>query len=287
MQMDGIPVKTKTIAYILQKTLRSRQQGRRPMILSTRTNDLDMAIGILMDIMKSGSFVPVTFWREIIRRLGMLGRFKDLDRLCLFLAFWYGPVRNVPSTYGQPLPRHRRVRYRHRVPAQVPTSHPLHPLKILFSVSLQKAIVEWGFIHALCRTPKPPNNLMNITRDGDSPSVSVACGITLLKRLDHHGVHIDGAGVRSAIFNRLVTYYGPGRSKRLYNRAAKLNNRLELKDMVRQVDQAFGMQVFPKVNLQEAIESSGRLRLQRRSRLRLRRLAAPGLAAPRLAQGSL
>jgi len=45
-----------------------------------------------------------------------------------------------------------------------------------------------------------------------APANWAAEGITLLKDLRRFGVHVDPKGVKSAIVNPLVVYYGPGRS---------------------------------------------------------------------------
>jgi hypothetical protein len=82
MRLQGIPVKPKTISYVLRHTLRIRREGRSPTALAQLgddfEHDLEDGIDILQTIMRSGSFVPSTSWTEIIRRLGVTGR---MDRL--------------------------------------------------------------------------------------------------------------------------------------------------------------------------------------------------------------
>jgi hypothetical protein len=265
MQVAGIPVTSKSIAHIIRCSLRPRRTGHRPMTqkgmwnraIDKNGNDTNVVIAILKRLMKSGSFVPILHWREIIRRLGMAGRFNDLQQLCRELAAWYNPAE--PSSIWPP--HHRR----YRIPAQVSTSHHLHPLRMLFNVPLQKAIVEWGFIHNL----KHRKLDLEEFRQGKVPAIRtnslpiVTSGITLLKQLSQHGVHIDGKCVRSAIFNRLITYYGPGRSNRRYNRTAKaiLHGKMAL--VAKQIDDALGGKYFTAVDLPRIVNEKAATRWRR------------------------
>jgi len=249
MQIAGTRVTSRSIAHIIHYTLRPRRAGHRPVVQKERwhkgtendPNDLNLVIAILKRIMRSGSFVPVLHWREIIRQLGMARRFEDMQNLCRRLAAWYGPVD--PTSIWPPR--------RFRLPAQVPTSHHLHPLRMLFNTPLQKAIVEWGFIYSL--QPRTPS--LEDLRRGTIPIVRehalpvVTAGITLLKELSQHGVYIDGKAVRSAIFNRLITYFGPGHSNRRYNRHAKAQLHGKLTLVAKQIDGALGGEFFTSVDL--------------------------------------
>ncbi|TVY13672.1 hypothetical protein LARI1_G006946 [Lachnellula arida] len=238
MQRTGIKIKSNTMSAILRSVLQPRQISRRPMTGPPR-QDLNLAIYILKTAMRSGSHVPSTLWIEIIRRLGMQGYSQGLENISIFLASWYG--KN-----NEPLRPHY-----YRVPRQVPASHPLHPLRILFSINAQKAIVEWGFIHSLRRTPRLrfPASLQRVPE--------VTSGITLLKKLHSHGVHIDAGAVKKAVLNRLIAYYGPRQSNRLHNRGARKNlgfrNPAEavqsLEQMVKQVDEVLGERFFTGMNL--------------------------------------
>jgi hypothetical protein len=273
MQTSGTPVTSKTIAHLIRYMLRPRRQGRRPVTLAGQRNrgaenDLNMVVAILKRIMRSGNFVPILHWREIIRRLGMLGRFDDLQNLCRFLASWYGPRRSS-FTY-----RPRRF----RLPAQIPTFHYLHPLKMLFNVSLQKSIVEWGFIHNLKRRPIHLDSIRSTTPTRTQNKIpDITSGVILLKELNEHGVHINGKSVRSALFNRLITYYGPGRSSRRYNRYGKARLRGKIDLVAKQLDDALGGTYFTGVDLPKVVHVMAVMRLRRidrrtRNKMEARRL---------------
>jgi hypothetical protein len=105
---------------------------------------------------------------------------------------------------------------------------------------------------------------------------NVTAGITLLKQLSERGVSIDGKTVRSALFNRLVVYFGPGRSNKVYNRHGQARLKGKLDQVAHQIDQALGGSYFadPDVDLRGIIASRSRSRLQKLGRRRLRKLDA-------------
>ncbi|RDL37389.1 uncharacterized protein BP5553_04822 [Venustampulla echinocandica] len=278
MHQNGTTVKTKSIASILMGILRPRNRGRRPTLGQTKGSDLGSAIMILKQIATSGNYVPVTAWGEILRRLGMLGQLRELENLCVFLASWYGPS-NATRTI-------RQQSRRYRVPTQVPPSHPLHPLKMLFSGAFQKAVIDWGFIHSLKRKPQHSFTVIpspDIICHDQPPIPNVTFGITLLRRLHDHGVHVELGAVKKAISLRLVTYYGPDRSKKRYNQQAidslglrgGIDRDQSLGRMAAQIDEALGARVFTGADLPELIASRAKV-TQRRLRRRNQRQIARG-----------
>lgn len=278
MQNDGIPVSAKTIAAVLQVSLKPRMKGRQPVTRKGQSNrgnlnDLNMSITILKQILQSGSYVAATHWREIIRRLGMLGRFQDLRSLCLDLALWYSPRTTRGARIFRPLQRPSR---QFRVPVELPSSHPLHPLKILFDEAFQCAVVEWGFIHALrnrssaSQTTKGASMIHFVSE----PTPQITQGIDLLQQLNRYGVHINSPSVRKAIFNRLITYYGPKRSNRAHNRIGKEKMRGRLWQVARELDNALGGKFFTGVDIRMVIGAYARARMEKLRRRRIRGIEA-------------
>lgn len=256
MIRDNIKVKTLTINSIMRSVLTSRRRGHRPVVDTAKRGryDIRFAISLLKHIAESGSYVPITKWREILRRLGMAGQYKDFQNLCQWIISWYGPQNEELLSIKQ---KSRRF----RVPIQVPSSHVLHPFRMLFNSSMQKAIVEWGFIMTL-KHKTPPKTLKHTDTDqavdiysSDSPLLkpNITFGIFLLRKLHASGVHIDFDAIRKVIYSRLVTYYGPSAymSSKRYNRSAReiLGTNPEnqgspptisLHDMVQDINSAFG-----------------------------------------------
>jgi hypothetical protein len=264
MNRDRILVKPKSISAILRSILSHRSSSRRPVAreatIASPLNELKLAVHVLKGLMMSGSYVPISSWREILRRLGMCGHFHELERLSLFLAEWYGAKRDIA------------FKAKFLVPVEAGTSSQINPLVNLFSGKFQKTIVEWGFVRgmkSLSSTVSP------------QPVPNVTSGITLLKLLHQRGIRIHIAAVRKAILNRLVAYYGPSRSNARHNRLAreKLGIRNEaqaarsMAEMAEQIDEALGGRFFTAINLPLVIESLGKRRMLKIHRKQQRRLS--------------
>ncbi|KAH7342196.1 hypothetical protein BKA65DRAFT_503625 [Rhexocercosporidium sp. MPI-PUGE-AT-0058] len=270
MLIDGIPVKGATISLLLKHTLGPRRMGQRPISLRNGLNGkngLIRSIAMLKAIMKSGTYVHPNLWHEIIRRTGMLGHMSSLRNLCSWLATCYGPQNHYNTVPWL---------QRYRVPADLPTSHGLHPLCVLFPPRLQKSIVEWGFIaskpqHSHCTRP---SHILATPDAVKKRSSAMTSGIYILKKLNSLGVHIDRRSVRKAIFDRLIMYYGPGYSNRRYNEKRKLSIGT-LEDAAKQIDEALGGEYFTAVELQEIVQQMALVRWQRRERRRMRRIGLP------------
>ncbi|KAK0118523.1 hypothetical protein ONS95_007413 [Cadophora gregata] len=263
MLLDGIPVKGQTISLLLRHILPPRQSGHRPMTLRNRDGgngkpDLMESIAMLKAIMRSGTYVPPKAWHEVFRRLGMLGQMGNLRRLCIWLATHYGPQNHTLTESWL---------RRYRVPAELSTSHGLHPVRMLFPASLQKAIIEWGFIASrpqlLRRTHS--SRLLTTSTSLAQASSAITSGIYILKKLNSLGVHIERRSVRKAIFHRLIMYYGPGYSNRRYNEHHR-GTIVSLEEAAKQIDEALGGEYFTAVELQKIIQRLAAVKWRRRER---------------------
>ncbi|KAK6580067.1 hypothetical protein PZA11_007089 [Diplocarpon coronariae] len=133
----------------------------------------------------------------------------------------------------------------------------------------------------LIKSPKPEVDKRNIElriiiANGDSSAIldgvedMVIHGIEFKRktiRLNKLGVEIDGKAARKAIFDRLITYYGPGVSNRPYNETFR--HRLgALERLAREIDRALGGEYFSAagVGLSEMLEGRAMTRLRRIAR---------------------
>lgn len=242
MQQSGHSVTPISIRHVLRHILRHRLPGRRPNTqdMSLRANtgedDLMLAIRILIDTLVSGSFVPITFWREIMKRLGMLDRLDDLRLLTIFLASYYGARVSKRSFVSGIKQGHR-----YEPPKCVPSHSEMHPLRILFPPVLQGAIVEWGIIRAL-----------NIRLGTINPRCEITDGIIILKKLNELGVFIEKRAIADAVLNRLRILYGiAGVSNVRRNRAHIKNNPYSLVQMLTEIHRAYGGPLFDLKMLKE------------------------------------
>jgi hypothetical protein len=276
MRDEAVPVTQLTIRYILRNILPSRRKGRLSHPTTAHLREIHSCIQILTAIMKCNGFVGVYSWREIIRRLGMLGRLDEVEQLCLWLAKWYcsdGALRAkvVGRTSGAVADGDL-----HLAPGRVPTRHHLHPLRMLFSDQMVRAIVEWAFKWPAFRPPpsSPLDSNANASGNEDlrlvssTPATAPAFtrGISLLRQLREEGVYINDSILRQAVLNRLIILYGEGTSNVVSNRIARRWNTWTVDEMVEEVNRAWGAQVVPYggfENVGMMIEREGRRRVDK------------------------
>ncbi|POS87848.1 hypothetical protein EPUL_000414 [Erysiphe pulchra] len=239
MQNEGNLIKSSSISRIVSRLMRPRRRGCGP---CGSNKQLNSSIKFLRDIMLSGNHVPAYHWREIIKRLGMLGRLDHLENLCLFLGRWY-----LSSRGNEPGVR--------KFLSEIDASHPKHPTRILFDNNFQRAVIAWGFIHPLKTAYrnsilKPKQQRKDCMEQSSPPSKlpNITFGINLLRKLQELGIYIDGCIVARAILNRLITYFGPNISTRKYNREAQIIMQGQLMDVIKQIDDALGKSYYQNLN---------------------------------------
>ncbi|OBT68234.1 hypothetical protein VE03_02281 [Pseudogymnoascus sp. 23342-1-I1] len=261
MRMNRIAVEIATIRFILRAILRPRTRGHGPdnSVPGYVEQDIGLAISILKNIMEYNKFVPITVWREVTRRLGMLGRINDLHGLSLWLVDQYGPGNNghtrILGNSSTLLARQ----------PQLSTGHPLHPLRLLFSDVRQRSIVEWGFIWGLMSyatsVDSSPGLIAAATAEEQKNLAleQMTQGIRFLKDLQKRGVYIKESSVRRAVRVRLVILYGRRESVQQHNRKWRSYNPLSLEELVKGAEVAWGNPLFPSVEaVRLMIENGGK-----------------------------
>ncbi|KAI6245420.1 hypothetical protein HI914_06341 [Erysiphe necator] len=239
MQNEGDLIKSSSISLIVSRLMQHRRRGCNP---CGSNKELNSSIKLLRDMMFSGDYIPVYHWREIIRRLGMLGRLDHLEKICLTLGHWYLSAKgNNPQT--------------RKFLSEIDASHPQHPARQLFDNNFQRAVVAWGFIHPLKTAYRnsliKPEQYQQPYSEESIPSFKlpdITFGINLLRKLQKLGIYIDGCIVGRAILNRLVTYFGPEISTRKYNREAQIIMQGHLMEVVKQIDNALGKTYYQNLN---------------------------------------
>jgi hypothetical protein len=136
---------------------------------------------------------------------------------------------------------------------------------------MQNALVEWGFIYAKQETTREATR-MGLRTLSNCTIPDVASGIRLVKELNQVGVHIDGSIIQKAILNRLITYYGPGRSSRPYNRVRKELLAGKMDEVISVVDQTLGGDFFSssRLNLRSLLHRRALVRIKRATKIRWR-----------------
>ena len=195
--------------------------------------------------------MPGDAWQGILRRLGMLGRLDELDRLCLWLITWQKPGRDIRSHFDGLRSTVQVIGNNDRSAAQFRTFHRLRPLQILFSDAFQQAVVEWGFIHQPLRQPSqlPAQRRLVLSTTKSNKGHDYTRGLRLLKLLQKEGVFVETNRIRRAVLNRLALLYGSRKSNSVRNRILKQQNHVTLEDMVEQINRDWGEELLPDIEL--------------------------------------
>jgi hypothetical protein len=251
MRMSGFAVRPITIQYLLHKALPRRRRGHAPNTYEPGLLDLNTIISILKNITKVNKYMPGDAWQGILRRLGMLGRLDELDRLCLWLITWHKPGRDIRSHFDGLRSTVQVIGNNDRSAAQFRTFHRLRPLQILFSDAFQQAVVEWGFIHQPLRQPSqlPAQRRLVLSTTKSNKGHDYTRGLRLLKLLQKEGVFVETNRIRRAVLNRLALLYGSRKSNSVRNRILKQQNHVTLEDMVEQINRDWGEELLPDIEL--------------------------------------
>jgi hypothetical protein len=148
-----------TVVLLAHTLLRPRKPGKNPTTkahIFAPGKDLDFTIPLFLSLRTA---VPPTVWNGIFRRLGMAGRLEELEGVMVKLVEIY------------------------RAPG-VPRISKEHPWRKLFTATVQRAVVEWGWIYA--------------------PAGKRMWGIRLVRRLRRLRVWVDRRSVRRAVRVRVA-----------------------------------------------------------------------------------
>lgn len=249
MKHLGIAVSPRSSRHLRVSWLSRRQIGHGP----ERTQELAIIIRASQMTMQSGRFVPITAWREILRRLGMAGRLMEVENLVLWLVDWYSspaakaalPNRTLLSTRrGQAL-----VEEDHVSSEESPYLSLQHYLNVLFTTSTRHALVAWGFQ----QTGKPRKSIRRLVRSRTAgeppklekiPQIQWTWGLHLLYKLKERGLPIEKSQVARICRHRLDSLFGPGISKRRINRRARAENLYSESVYVRKMEDIWGRDLF-------------------------------------------
>ncbi|KAF2028229.1 hypothetical protein EK21DRAFT_70098 [Setomelanomma holmii] len=267
MRSRGIMVTIESVAAI-KGLLRRRQRGKKPVTKGADFDDLRFVTRIFMVILQfgMGPVSPLT-WREIIRRFGMTGRFRELRRLLLWLLCWYTPRNSacftkLPSSpFREPALAKLREAYPERnhyfhFPATV-TQHEikLHPLRQLFPPSFQQALVVWGFRAGLLPNARWEQSLVGpplekkhyrqrLLQRKILQQSKWSAGLRTLVLLRDLGLYVHRHTVVKTLQMQFTILFGRGRSGVIENRVMEKSNVLPYATYVREVNDIWGSQLF-------------------------------------------
>ena len=250
MRLHRISVSDASLQIIQSTLLRPRLRSKRPITQRNHDykDDLDFTTNVFLETMRTGQLVNPTRWHEILRRYGMENKLEPLERLSMWLALWYSgrlnddqPVLPSPSSDQGGVKAHKAVL----------SKGDQHPLAVIFTPHLLRAIIAWGFKseaslpesitsikldsleESANQSQKPETDTIEIPKDWTR-------GLALIRKLHTLGVNIEGMDLRREVKLRLWVLYGPGRSTVAANRRAQKMNRLSLVHRVNQIHRIMG-----------------------------------------------
>ena len=225
---------------------------REPSSIPTAKADFDelgFLISIWLQVLRSGSRIPVVRWREPIRRLGMYGRLDKLERVLKQLLRLYGSGSRSPNVL------HERC-------------DDAEDIRQLMSGKLQSAIVAWGFIHT--RHLK----FAFSAPFGTWKRHPWLRGVLFLRHLkDKHQCDIDVKVVRRACLLRLRQLFNHRTESILIrNRRDRARNKVQFIYYAKALDVAWTEPLFPNKDwLLRAVTTHASLKSRQIRRVQLRR----------------
>ncbi|KAK5999588.1 hypothetical protein QM012_005245 [Aureobasidium pullulans] len=250
MRLHRIPVSDASLRVIQWTLLRPRLRSKRP--VSQRhdeyKDDLDFTTNVFLETMRTGQLFSPTRWHEILKRYGMDNRLETLERLSVWLASWYsGRIDIGDRALSGSLSRDQGLA---ESQATVPSRDDQHPLAVIFTPHLLRAMVAWGF-KSEAWPPEPVTSIKlgHTANPGGSQDLGTEVsqiprdwtrGLALIRNLDRLGVNIQGKALRREVKLRLWILYGPGRSTVAANRRAQKMNKLSLVSRVNEIHRIMG-----------------------------------------------
>lgn len=211
MKQQGVPVTTRSSRHLRVCWLSKRQVGR----AAHSTKELPLIINATQSTMLSGRYVPITAWKEIMRRLGMAGRLPEFENL----AFWL--VDHYTSSVGMSSMPSRILVNPDAVSEPGSNSNPQAFIKTLFTIAAQHAIVAWGFQQAVKCSPGKFRRVQMSSSVLNRQRPLWVWGLVLLRSLQQRGVPIHRSTVARICTQRLDTLFGSGVSRSRINRQSR------------------------------------------------------------------
>jgi hypothetical protein len=273
MRANDILVTKETMTSI-KAILRRRQCGRKPG-LATRSHfdDLRFVARLYITILESGlAHISPLVWREIIRRYGMLNRFRELRRLIFWLLSWYAPrsgtiFANLPQPpFLDSATNKLRTAFpdwqhhSHLAPWKLSLENIHHPVRQLFPPPFQQALIVWGFRAGLLPNATLEQSMLSdiaskkhyrarFLARGDMKRLHWSIGLRTLVQLRDLGVHVHRHTVVKALHAQFIILFGRGRSRRKENRAMEDNNTVPYSTYVKEVNRIWGSPLFREPEL--------------------------------------
>ncbi|EPS35191.1 hypothetical protein H072_11505 [Dactylellina haptotyla CBS 200.50] len=260
MRAIGLPIQSAGQRELLRAILLPRRPGHRPITQSAgaiQNKDLRLATNYLRALLMNGENVEPGLWLEVIKRFGMFGKLRDLERLCLWLADWYNPQKHISHQPSIPI-KFTDVggisSLEYKGPEEVAWTEPpitksenspKNPLRILFPLNTLRALIEWGFM-SMHRTWY----LDLIRRDSSIAEKAqysrCVWGVRLVRKLKEKGVWVDKRSVARAVRVRLRALEGSRYHWESFDTNMSKHEPINLGTIAAIAEKAWGEELFPQ-----------------------------------------
>ncbi|KAK2778330.1 hypothetical protein FQN53_001855 [Emmonsiellopsis sp. PD_33] len=238
----------KTLTLMREKILAFRRQGSQGTQDRGSLRAIWYLISSFQSIIISGGEVPADHWREVLKRVGMNSAmdmkdaWQDLRKLCFWLVHFYTPAKAKLSKSGpisRTLPSQPIMEESHE--KLLPPAHADSPIRMIFSVHLQQALIAWGF----SLPPSSKEKYQNPFSEEGENIIPWVRGLVLLRQLKEKGVIVQTNTVRKAIRQRLAVLFGVyRRSNRVKNRRLRRENPWTLEQILHDINRVWGRSLF-------------------------------------------
>jgi hypothetical protein len=197
LTLCGRTLNEDSVDYMADKVLTARRMNHRPapaQQLST-AGEVMFIFKILKRVVPAGVYVSAAFWVELLKRLGMSGKWDELRECCLWLVHEYS--QKTQSQSGKP-----RAFSNFTAPAG---SRDGRMLKLIFTPQMQHAIVHWGFI--LRVTKETESKVLYAHPTTGVKLIPWVRGILLLRELEQAGLPLRRSVIYRAARSRLAMLF--------------------------------------------------------------------------------
>jgi len=266
MRNEGVRVSGSSLKMI-KSCLRPRHRARQPVQQGKPFDDLRFVTRSFITILEGGlAWIPPLTWREVLRRYGMVGRFRELQRLVYWLLGWYAPrhgttFKNVPIPSFQrsaaerlaiTYPEHKH--YWNYQPAHK-TDDSRHPIHMLFPHGFQQGLIVWGFRAGILPHARLEQNMLSyvgakkrvrkrLLREGAIKHLHWTTGLQTLAQLRDYGAFVDLVTVYSALEMMYTVLFGHGWSAVRANRIMRQVHNVSHDEFVREINRVWGTPLY-------------------------------------------
>ncbi|KLJ12203.1 hypothetical protein EMPG_12732 [Blastomyces silverae] len=249
MRQHGIPLSNYSLDVMVKKILPHRRPGTQEPRSPENSRAITFLTSTLQNMVSTGMEVPPRRWTEVLKRVGMSADWQEFRKLCLWLAHFYSPIHPKRSASTSKVGATSTDRPTSNLDHEkfLPAAHPKSPMRQLFSVHLQYAIIAWGF-NLPPSTREIYHNPFSAEREKIIPWIR---GHVLLRELKQKGVVVQLNTVRKATRHRLAVLFGEYRvSSRPKNRMLRSTNPWTLEEILQDINNVWGLSLFgPLANL--------------------------------------